>query len=199
MLISLVAGFWLSALTFIEDGNKDFISAGNMPTPKNPGQQGMPTSASSSSIASLARQAMVTPSNELASPVQTPGNPLVHSSNGTNGTPANPPKQLINFFKRSLSAEILRDIHQYQSQPYNLAKSKIVSEWLMSQLDYCDRTYDLETLYTRSLDLEPREKEGDQITRLLKDSVGLVYPRMSHASFSTFSRVNTSFQYEDKC
>ena len=70
-------------------------------------------------------------------------------------------KPLINFFKRSLSAEILRDIQQYQSQPYNLAKCKVVYDFLISGLDATDKRRD--DVYEISLLLEPREKEEERM------------------------------------
>ncbi len=68
---------------------------------------------------------------------------------------------LINFFKRSLSAEILRDIQQYQFQPYNLARCKPVSDFIMRGLDATDKRRD--DVYEISLQLEPREKEEDRM------------------------------------
>ena len=150
------AGFWLSALTFIEDGNKDFVPATTELT--QPGS-GISTSTSSSSLAARTPISTPLPSSTSALPTS--------SSTGAEGQPL-----LINFFKRSLAAEILRDIQQYQSQPYNLAKSRMVYDWLMKQLEYCDRTYDLDKLYNLSLQLEPREREEERITRMLHDSVG---------------------------
>lgn len=120
-------GFWLSALTFIEDGNKDYV----YPTTTT---NGMPTSISSSSLAS--------------------GPPANGHGNGT-GQP------LINFFKRSLSAEILRDIQQYQFQPYNLARCKPVSDFIMRGLEATDKRRD--DVYEISLQLEPREKEEERM------------------------------------
>ena len=127
-----VPGFWLSALTFIEDGNKDFIQA--------PSPNGISNSTSSSSTASAAT------------------NPDVALR-----------KPLINFFKRSLSAEILRDIQQYQFQPYNLARCKPVHDFILRGLNTTDKRRD--DVYEISLQLEPREKEEERITRMLHETV----------------------------
>ena len=143
-----VSGFWLSALTFIEDGNKDFVPNPFNTDTSQPSAGGLSTSVSSSSLAATAARAG--PSSETSHP------------------------PLINFFKRSLAAEILRDIQQYQSQPYNLAKSRTVYDWLMKSLEHCDRTYNLDKMYDLSLQLEPREREEERITRMLHDSVGSV-------------------------
>ncbi|WWD18895.1 hypothetical protein CI109_103350 [Kwoniella shandongensis] len=147
-------GFYLSALTFIEDGNKNFIQPG-APT------KGMTTSTSSSSLASSANRP--SPLNPLSSSTST--------STTNNGAPAGtviPTQPLINFFKRSLNAEILRDISQYQSQPYNLARCRSVVEWINKGLDEVEKGGDL---YELSQALEPREKEEERITRMLHDSV----------------------------
>ncbi|RXK38140.1 hypothetical protein M231_04601 [Tremella mesenterica] len=96
-------GFYLSMLTFVEDGNKDIF-----PSPSE-----------------------------------------------------NPPKSpLINFFKRSLSAEILRDIQQYQSQPYNLAKCTPVYNFIQQGLEQVEKAGDL---YETSLVLEPRERDEERM------------------------------------
>ncbi|KAK8854953.1 hypothetical protein IAR55_003693 [Kwoniella newhampshirensis] len=145
-------GFYLSALTFIEDGNKNFIQPG-APT------KGMTTSTSSSSLVSVARPSPLNPQ---------------HQSSVTSAGPPAPPgtviptQPLINFFKRSLNAEILRDIAQYQSQPYNLARCRSVLQWINRGLDEVDKGGDL---YELSQALEPREKEEERITRMLHDSV----------------------------
>jgi son of sevenless-like protein len=135
----------LSALTFIEDGNKDMVVP----------NRGMSQSASASSLASVTQRVP-------------PGLQLQPSNASTE-----PSKPLVNFFKRSLTAEILRDIQQYQFQPYNLAKCKSVFDYMMRSLEECDRTYNLERLYELSLKLEPREREEERITRMLHDSVSL--------------------------
>ena len=98
--LTFVLGFYLSALTFIEDGNKDLVQ------------------------------------------------PEGHT------------QPLINFFKRSLSADILRDIHQYQSQPYNLARCKPVYDYICSGLEVVEKSGDL---YEMSLVLEPREREEERM------------------------------------
>jgi son of sevenless-like protein len=104
----------------------------------------------------------MTSANSSTTPIDSQNTPL-----------SGPQKPLINFFKRSLSAEILRDIQQYQSQPYNLAKCKVVHDWMIKQLEVCDKSYDLNKLYELSLQLEPREREEERITRMLHDSVSV--------------------------
>jgi hypothetical protein len=141
---------------FIEDGNKDYLQRNN--TPGAPSTSGMPTSTSMSSLHSASTRPVTSNSSYTA----------VASSNGET-------KPLINFFKRSLTSEILRDIQQYQSQPYNLARCKPVHDWMLKQLEMIDQSApDMTELYDISLQLEPREREEERITRMLHDSVGLV-------------------------
>ena len=120
-------GFWLSSLTFIEDGNKDFVFP-----PNPPRSNGLPPSNSSSSLTASA-----------------------------GSTPISSGQPLINFFKRSLSAEILRDIQQYQFQPYNLARCQPIYDFIMQGLHATDKRKD--DVYDISLQVEPREKEEERL------------------------------------
>ncbi|WWC90903.1 uncharacterized protein L201_005841 [Kwoniella dendrophila CBS 6074] len=170
-------GFYLSALTFIEDGNKNFIQPGANQSLN----RGLSTSASSSSLSGTInsrglQSSLSSNSNSnsntlhsVSTPTSTSGGntSALNAGGGNNTTPQNEP--LINFFKRALNAEILRDIAQYQSQPYNLAKCKSVLDWIMRGLDEVEKGGDL---YEVSQVLEPREKEEERITRMLHDSVG---------------------------
>ncbi|WVR07351.1 hypothetical protein IAU60_004392 [Kwoniella sp. DSM 27419] len=151
-------GFYLSALTFIEDGNKNDIQAGapvrglstsNSSSSLSAGLRPLPSSTSASTLHSAATAQGVAGGQDGATPIVTPTQPL------------------INFFKRGLNAEILRDIAQYQSQPYNLAKCRPVLDWIMRGLDEVEKGGDL---YEISQALEPREKEEERITRMLQDS-----------------------------
>lgn len=62
---------------------------------------------------------------------------------------------LINFFKRQLSADIIREIQQYQSQPYNLATCKPIQVFIESGIDSVSQ--ESEELYQLSLANEPKE------------------------------------------
>lgn len=174
-----LTGFYLSALIFIEDGNKDIWD------PNSAKARGMTTSASSSSLASSAQghgSNSMRGSGTLAS-ARTPLQPLTSTSTASEAPDASPsvcasasgsptattnpstaaltPKEpLLNFFKRSLTAEVLRDIQQYQSQPYNLAKCRPVLDFLLAGLERVEMGGDL---YERSLQLEPREREEERM------------------------------------
>ena len=143
----------MSALTFIEDGNKNFL---------NPGPPALSSASSVTSPARSTRTATTVNTSDTAiTPYQT-----------SDGNPPTAP--LINFFKRSLCAEILRDVQQYQSQPYNLARCKPVYEWVTSELESWARgNPHPDKLYDVSLALEPREREEERVTRMLHDSVSL--------------------------
>lgn len=60
---------------------------------------------------------------------------------------------LINFAKRQKTAEVIREIKQFQSSPYTLQEVPLIQHFIKTQLE---TTLDVETLYERSLVLEPR-------------------------------------------
>ncbi|KAH8549637.1 ras guanine nucleotide exchange factor domain-containing protein [Umbelopsis sp. PMI_123] len=75
--------------------------------------------------------------------------------------------QLINFAKRMKTAEVIREIQQYQSSPYFL---NAVPELQVFITTHLQSSRDEETCYNLSLALEPREREDEKIARLLKES-----------------------------
>lgn len=75
--------------------------------------------------------------------------------------------QLINFSKQTKTAEVIREIQQYQNQPYNLQPVKEISDYILT---YLSDTLDESTLYEMSLILEPREREDEVIARKLQES-----------------------------
>ncbi|KAG2189367.1 hypothetical protein INT44_004509 [Umbelopsis vinacea] len=75
--------------------------------------------------------------------------------------------QLINFAKRMKTAEVIREIQQYQSSPYFL---NAVPELQLFITTHLQSSRDEETCYNLSLALEPREREDEKIARLLKES-----------------------------
>jgi son of sevenless-like protein len=159
-------GFYLTALTFIEDGNKDMI---NPAAAAAMAIRSMSTSASSSSLASTNGYSINrSPIQPLTSSTSSNATPLSTMTSPPPSTtpvdPSLPPKEpLINFFKRGLSAEILRDIQQYQSQPYNFAKCKPVNEFMVAGLKDVEAHGGSDELYERSLLLEPREREEERM------------------------------------
>ncbi|KAG4108093.1 ras GEF [Neocallimastix lanati (nom. inval.)] len=75
--------------------------------------------------------------------------------------------QLINFSKQNKTAEVIREIQQYQNQPYNLNPVKEICDFVLKCLN---ETVDETTLYNMSLILEPREREDEVIARKLQES-----------------------------
>ncbi|KAI8855069.1 ras guanine nucleotide exchange factor domain-containing protein [Chytridium lagenaria] len=65
---------------------------------------------------------------------------------------------MINFSKRMKTAEVIREIQQYQNAPYQLTHQSFME------------TADETDLYNMSLMLEPREREDEKIARLLTES-----------------------------
>ncbi|CAO3629703.1 unnamed protein product [Cunninghamella echinulata] len=76
-------------------------------------------------------------------------------------------KDLINFAKREKTAEVIREIQQYQTLFYKLKPVEEIQEFIRNHLQ---STRDEDQLYKESLKLEPREREDEKITRLLQES-----------------------------
>ena len=60
---------------------------------------------------------------------------------------------LINFAKRQKTAEVIREIKQFQSSPYILQEVPGIQSFIKKSLE---ASLDVEALYERSLELEPR-------------------------------------------
>jgi son of sevenless-like protein len=69
---------------------------------------------------------------------------------------------LINFGKRIKTAEIIRDIQQYQNVPYGLQPVPELQDYLQKNMDTAS---DVHEMYERSLAVEPREREDEKIAR----------------------------------
>ncbi|KAF9355908.1 hypothetical protein BGX26_005983, partial [Mortierella sp. AD094] len=74
---------------------------------------------------------------------------------------------LINFYKRVKTAEVIREIQQYQSVPYCLTSVSEIQAFIRRGLDCTKSVTDL---YDMSLALEPRESGDEKIARLLTES-----------------------------
>ncbi|CAI2171814.1 16221_t:CDS:2, partial [Funneliformis geosporum] len=75
--------------------------------------------------------------------------------------------KLINFSKRMKTAEVIREIQQYQSAPYKLSPVQEVQTFIHFHLR---DSSDVKDLYNKSLLLEPRERDDEKIARLLQES-----------------------------
>ncbi|CAG8523560.1 11449_t:CDS:2, partial [Acaulospora colombiana] len=62
-------------------------------------------------------------------------------------------RQLINFSKRMKTAEVIREIQQYQSIPYSLTPVQDIIIFIQSHLQ---DSKDVADLYSQSLSMEPR-------------------------------------------
>ncbi|KAJ5894597.1 hypothetical protein N7495_006288 [Penicillium taxi] len=78
------------------------------------------------------------------------------------GIPSLTPSELINFNKRAKTAEVIRDIQQYQNVPYLLQPVPELQDYILSNLQAAGDVHDM---YDRSLEIEPREREDEKITR----------------------------------
>ena len=75
----------------------------------------------------------------------------------------------INFAKRAKTAEVIRDIQQYQNVPYPLKPVPDLQDYILSNMQAAG---DVHEMYEKSLQVEPREREDEKITRLVE--LGLV-------------------------
>ncbi|KAJ5159688.1 uncharacterized protein N7482_006692 [Penicillium canariense] len=78
------------------------------------------------------------------------------------GIPSLTPSELINFNKRAKTAEVIRDIQQYQNVPYLLQPVPELQDYILSNLQAAGDVHDM---YDRSLEIEPREREDEKIAR----------------------------------
>jgi son of sevenless-like protein len=69
---------------------------------------------------------------------------------------------LINFAKRAKTAEVIRDIQQYQNVPYPLQPVPELQEYILSNMQAAGNVHEM---YEKSLAVEPREREDEKIVR----------------------------------
>ncbi|KAH9883572.1 ras guanine nucleotide exchange factor domain-containing protein [Xylariomycetidae sp. FL2044] len=74
---------------------------------------------------------------------------------------------LINFAKRAKTAEVIRDIQQYQNAPYSLQPVPELQDYILSNMQAAG---DVHEMYDKSLSVEPREREDEKIVRVLAES-----------------------------
>ncbi|KAL6709095.1 cell division cycle-related protein [Coniothyrium glycines] len=74
---------------------------------------------------------------------------------------------LINFAKRAKTAEVIRDIQQYQNVPYPLQPVPELQDYILTNMQSAG---DVHEMYEMSLAVEPREREDEKIARLLSES-----------------------------
>jgi len=74
---------------------------------------------------------------------------------------------LINFAKRAKTAEVIRDIQQYQNVPYPLQPVPELQDYILTNMQSAGN---VQEMYETSLQVEPREREDEKIARLLSES-----------------------------
>ncbi|KAI1824827.1 ras GEF [Xylaria intraflava] len=74
---------------------------------------------------------------------------------------------MINFAKRAKTAEVIRDIQQYQHSPYSLQPVPELQDYILSNMAAAG---DVHEMYDKSLSVEPREREDEKIVRVLAES-----------------------------
>lgn len=76
------------------------------------------------------------------------------------GIPNTTPTGSINFTKRQKTASILHDIMQHQTTPYALHPVPELQDYLVSAIQ---ASADVQDMYERSLDLEPRQHDEEDV------------------------------------
>lgn len=76
---------------------------------------------------------------------------------------------LINFAKRTKTAEVIRDIQQYQNVGYSLQSVPDLQDYILSNMQAAG---DVHEMYDKSLDVEPREREDEKIVRYVSAFYG---------------------------
>lgn len=89
------------------------------------------------------------------------------------GIPSHTPSDLINFNKRAKTAEVIRDIQQYQNVPYQLQPVHELQDYILSNMQAAG---DVHEMYDRSLEVEPREREDEKIARYGKNNTDTTTP-----------------------
>ncbi|KAF2264765.1 ras GEF [Lojkania enalia] len=76
---------------------------------------------------------------------------------------------LINFAKRAKTAEVIRDIQQYQNVPYPLQPVPELQDYILTNMQSAG---DVHEMYETSLQVEPREREDEKIARYARAFYG---------------------------
>lgn len=69
-------------------------------------------------------------------------------------------ERLINFSKRMKTAEVIRDLQQYQTVPYAFQRVSELQSWLDNELA---NSSEIQELYDLSTQVEPREREDEKM------------------------------------
>ena len=78
---------------------------------------------------------------------------------------------MINFRKRQKAAEVIRDIKQWQTMPFNFSTVSTILAFLEESFDkYADGVDYGDQFWNQSLEREPREREDEKMARLLQES-----------------------------
>ncbi|OKL57559.1 hypothetical protein UA08_06997 [Talaromyces atroroseus] len=103
------------------------------------------------------------------------------------GIPSHTPSDLINFNKRAKTAEVIRDIQQYQNVPYQLQPIPELQDYILSNMQAAG---DVHEMYDRSLEVEPREREDEKIARYGKSGTDV----SSSSSMTVSSFINAAIR-----
>jgi son of sevenless-like protein len=87
---------------------------------------------------------------------------------------------MINFAKRAKTAEVIRDIQQYQNVGYSLQPVPELQDYILTNMQAAG---DVHEMYDKSLQVEPREREDEKIVRYVALSPTVAYSGGTALSF----------------
>ncbi|KAK9442797.1 Ras guanine nucleotide exchange factor [Metarhizium brunneum] len=98
---------------------------------------------------------------------------------------------LINFAKRAKTAEVIRDIQQYQNVGYSLQPVPELQDYILSNMQAAG---DVHEMYDKSLHVEPREREDEKIVRYVRRTAGVaaMVSGMEMLSGAAFEKMSSS-------
>lgn len=70
--------------------------------------------------------------------------------------------ELINFFKRAKTAEVIREIQTYQNVSYPYKSITELQDYILNMMQSAGEVHEM---YEKSLQVEPREREDEKIAR----------------------------------
>ncbi|KAI5285285.1 hypothetical protein KEM54_000689 [Ascosphaera aggregata] len=85
------------------------------------------------------------------------------------GIPSTADNSMINFSKWRKTAAVIQEIQQFQNGTYQFQPVPELQEWILQQMREA-QDCSTKAAYDRSLEIEPREREDEKITRLLSES-----------------------------
>lgn len=89
------------------------------------------------------------------------------------GIPSLTQTNLINVNKRAKTADVIRDVQQYQNAPYQFHPVPELQDYIINNMRAAG---DVHEMYDRSLKVEPRERDDEKIARSVALAQAITLP-----------------------